>query len=155
MTVPDLEHVQMSAAERERLSSELARASRYFELGMGGSSLMAVRAGVAQMVSVDSDATWVDAVRAHPEIAPRCADGSISLLHADIGPVADWGRPADRSSLRKWSTYLSAGWQEWARRGTLPTSSSSTAASGSASCLSVAVVCARLPVSGSSPHPHA
>jgi len=146
MTVPDLEHVQMSAAERERLSGELARARRYFELGMGGSSLMAVRAGIAQMVSVDSDAAWVDAVRAHPEIAPRCVDGSISLLHADIGPVADWGRPADRSALRKWSAYLSAGWQEWARRGTLPDLVFIDGRFRVACCLSVAVVCTRLPV---------
>ncbi|MBV9992173.1 MAG: hypothetical protein JOZ72_12890 [Alphaproteobacteria bacterium] len=145
MPAPDLEHVQMSAAERARLDGELRAARAYFELGMGGSSLMAVRAGIAEMVSIDSDASWVEAVRAHPEIAPRLADGSIALLHADIGPVADWGRPADRSALRKWSAYLSTGWAEWARRGAMPDLVFVDGRFRVACCLSVAVACAHLP----------
>ncbi len=145
MPGPDLENPQMSAAERERLAAEFKRTRRYFEFGMGGSSLMAVRAGIAEMVSIDSDPAWIEAVRSHPEIAPRVADGSVSLLHADIGPVADWGRPADRSALRKWSTYLSAGWAEWARRGTLPDLVLVDGRFRVACCLSVAVACARLP----------
>ncbi|HWA91123.1 MAG TPA: hypothetical protein VG889_13885 [Rhizomicrobium sp.] len=145
MTPIDLEFVQMSAAERARLEAELRAASAYFELGMGGSSLMAVRAGVRQIVSIDSDGAWVEAVRAHPEIAARAADGSISLLHADIGPVADWGRPADRSTVRKWSAYLSTGWAEWARRGTTPDLVFVDGRFRVACCLSVAVACAGLP----------
>lgn len=144
MPALDLEQVQMSPAERARLDAELRRASAYFELGMGGSSLMAVRAGVAQMVSIDSDGAWVEAVRAHPEIAPRAADGSVSLLHSDIGPVADWGRPADRSTVRKWSAYLSTGWAEWARRGTMPDLVLVDGRFRVACCLSVAVVAAGL-----------
>jgi len=145
MPAPDLEHVQMSAAERARLEAELRRASAYFELGMGGSSLMAVRAGIKQMVCVDSDGTWVEAVRAHPEIAARCADGSVSILHADIGPVADWGRPADRSAVKKWSAYISSGWAEWARRGTMPDLVLVDGRFRVACCLSVAVASAHLP----------
>jgi hypothetical protein len=145
MPVPDLENPQMSAPERERLAAELARTRRYFEFGMGGSSLMAVRAGVREMVSVDSDPQWVEAVRQHREIAPRAADGSVSLLHADIGPVTDWGRPADRSGLRKWSAYLSAGWAEWARRDAMPDLVFVDGRFRVACCLSVAVACARLP----------
>lgn len=146
MAAPDLEHVQMSAAERARLETELRKASAYFELGMGGSSLMAVRAGIEQMVSVDSDGAWVQAVAAHPEIAPRCADGSVSILHADIGPVADWGRPADRSAVRKWSAYLSIGWAEWARRGTMPDLVLVDGRFRVACCLSVAAASAHLPL---------
>ena len=63
MPTPDLEDAKMSPAERARLGEELARSRRYFEFGMGGSSLMAVRAGIAEMVSIDSDPAWVDAVR--------------------------------------------------------------------------------------------
>lgn len=143
MNAIDLDHVQMSPAERDRLAAELARAASYFEFGMGGSTLMAARAGVRQIVSVDSDRAWVDAVRAHPEIAPRCADGSMSLLHADIGPVTDWGRPADRSAVRKWSQYLSVGWTEWARRETLPDLVLVDGRFRVACCISIAVVCAQ------------
>jgi hypothetical protein len=145
MNAIDLEHVQMSAAERERFAKELARSQRYFELGMGGSTLLAVRSGVAQIVSVDSDKSWIEAVRAHPEIAPHCAAGSTSLIHADIGPVADWGRPADRSAVRQWSRYVSAGWTEWARRNTLPDLVLVDGRFRLACCLSVALVAAHQP----------
>jgi len=109
--------------------------------------LMAARAGVKQIVSVDSDNAWIEAVRAHPEIAPRCADGSTSLLYADIGPVADWGRPADRSAIRQWSRYISAGWAEWARRESLPDLVLVDGRFRIACCLSVALVTAHLPAS--------
>jgi hypothetical protein len=81
---------------------------------------MAVRAGVDRIVAVESDPAWVAAVAGHAEIAPRIAAGNVRLLHADIGPVAEWGRPADRSAMRKWSNYISAGWAEWARIGAMP-----------------------------------
>jgi hypothetical protein len=145
MPIPDLEDAKMSAAERARLGEALAQSRRYLEFGMGGSSLMAVRAGIAEMVSVDSDPVWVEAVRGHPEIAPRAADGSVALLHADIGPVTDWGRPADRSGLRKWSAYISCAWAEWARRGSLPDLVFVDGRFRVACCLSVAAVCANLP----------
>jgi hypothetical protein len=145
MEAPDLEKPQLSPAEQARLVDELGRASSYFEFGMGGSSLLAVRAGIRRMVCVDSDAAWVDAVRQHPEIAPRCADGSVSLLHADIGPVAEWGRPADRSALRKWNAYLTTGWAEWARRETLPDLVFVDGRFRVACCISAALACGQRP----------
>jgi hypothetical protein len=146
MAVPDLEKPQMSPAEQAKLVEELGRARAYFEFGMGGSSLLAVRAGVAQMVSLDSDAAWVAAVAEHPEVAPRCADGSVSLLHADIGPVVEWGRPADRSAVRKWSAYLSTGWAEWARRRMLPDLVLIDGRFRVACAMSVALACREHPV---------
>ena len=145
MNAIDLEQVQMSAAERDRFAAELGEARCYFELGMGGSTLMAARSGVEQIVSLDSDNTWIEAVRAHPDITPRCANGSMSLLYADVGPVADWGRPADRSAVRQWSRYISTGWAEWARRETLPDLVLVDGRFRVACCLSVALVTAHLP----------
>jgi hypothetical protein len=110
----------MSEFERQRLAAALAQAKSYLEFGMGGSTLMAVRAGVGRIVAVESDPAWVAAVAAHAEIAPRLADSTVRLLHADIGPVAEWGRPADRSALRKWSNYITVAWTEWARLGLVP-----------------------------------
>lgn len=101
---------------------------------------MAVRSGVRQMVSVDSDPIWVQAVREHPEIAPRCADGSVSLLHADIGPVLEWGKPAGTGKIKAWHAYLSAGWTEWARRGEMPDLVFVDGRFRVAACLSVALV---------------
>ncbi len=96
----DLEHPHLSDAEQGVLVHELGRTSAYFELGMGGSSLLAVRAGVPEIVMVDSDAAWVASVRQHPEIAPRVADRSVMPIHADIGPVREWGTPADQTHVQ-------------------------------------------------------
>ena len=93
---------------------------RYLEWGMGGSTLVAVRANLETIVSVDSDRNWVEAVRRHEEIAPRIASGSMSVIHGDIGPTREWGNPADRSQVHRWPEYLAAPWAEWDRRGALP-----------------------------------
>jgi hypothetical protein len=137
----DLEHPHLSDAEQGVLVHELGRTSAYFELGMGGSSLLAVRAGVPEIVMVDSDAAWVASVRQHPEIAPRVADRSVMPIHADIGPVREWGTPADQTHVQKWHTYLSVGWAEWARRATLPDLVFVDGRFRVACCFSIALVC--------------
>ena len=48
------------------------------------------------------------------------ARGSAAIIHADIGPVGEWGRPYDRSSIGLWPRYVAKPWAEWARRGSLP-----------------------------------
>jgi hypothetical protein len=137
----DLEHPKLSEAESSTLLRELRATSAYFEFGMGGSSLLAVRAGVPEMVMVDSDASWVASVREHPEIAPRVADRSITPIHADIGPVREWGNPVDLTHLRKWHAYLSVGWTEWARRNKLPDLVFIDGRFRVACCLTAALVC--------------
>jgi hypothetical protein len=115
-----LDAPRLSAPELAVFKRSLATSTAYFELGMGGSSLLAVRAGITDIVMLDSDRAWVESVRKHPEIAARVAEGGISLLHADIGPVRDWGNPVDRSEIARWHAYLAVGWAEWARRRTYP-----------------------------------
>lgn len=110
----------MSAAELALFTRMLGESTAYFEFGMGGSSLLAVRAGMPSIVMVDSDPAWVASVRGHPEIAAYAATGKIAVLHADIGPVREWGNPLDRSEVARWPRYLAAGWAEWAKRQILP-----------------------------------
>jgi hypothetical protein len=111
----------MSAAEVVVLQ-DLMRSgvSRYLEFGSGGSTLMAVRAHIKTIVSVESDPQWAAAVRSDPEIAPRIDDCSAVVLHADIGPVGSWGSPVSTASMAKWHNYLRAPWIEWERRGEMP-----------------------------------
>lgn len=106
--------------QRAVLEQALAGSKRYLEFGAGGSTLLAARLGVPTIVAVDSDAQWVAAVREHAELAPRILDGSISVLHGDIGPTRDWGFPAGEEHKAKWPRYLEVAWVEWTRRGTLP-----------------------------------
>jgi hypothetical protein len=92
----------------------------YMEFGLGGSTLAAIRAGVETIISVDSDPAWVAAVRRHAEIAPLIASGAASILHGDIGPVGEWGNPADRTPSTKWPRYIATAWEEAARRNIMP-----------------------------------
>jgi hypothetical protein len=92
----------------------------YQEFGLGGSTLAAARAGAQALVAVDSDGAWVRAVQSHPEVAPLIASGRATILHADIGPVGEWGSPADKTHAIQFHRYLSIPWREWARRKALP-----------------------------------
>lgn len=92
----------------------------YMEFGLGGSTLAAIRAGAETIISVDSDRSWVAAVRRHPEIAPLVASGLASILHGDIGPVGAWGTPVDNTRPSKWPRYIAAPWAEAARRDIFP-----------------------------------
>jgi len=110
----------MSAAENELFSTVLDQSHRYLEFGLGGSSLLAVRAKLDTLVFVDSDAIWVTCVKEHPTVAPRLRDGSVSIIHADVGPVREWGNPVGRSHVTQWPRYVSTAWAEWLRRAQLP-----------------------------------
>lgn len=140
---PDLEHPRMSGVEKALLLRELRKAKAYQEFGMGGSSLLAVREHVEQIVTVDSDPAWVASVKSHPEIAPRCIDGTLIALHADIGPVREWGYPLDRTHIDKWPKYISAAWQAWGKLGKLPDLVFVDGRFRVACCFSVALVCSR------------
>jgi hypothetical protein len=111
----------MSADEREMLERVLARgAGCYLEWGAGGSTLAAVRAPIARIVTVDSDPAWLARLGAHPEIATAVTSGRVLLRHADIGPVSKWGQPADEASMRRWPRYVGAAWAVCARAGLTP-----------------------------------
>jgi hypothetical protein len=92
----------------------------YMEFGIGGSTLAAIRAGAEMVVSVESDPAWVETVCRHAEVAPLVARGAARIIHADIGPVGDWGYPKDASRLRHWHDYIAKPWLEWERRQVLP-----------------------------------
>ena len=93
---------------------------RYLEFGTGGSTLLAVRGGFERIVAIDSDPTWVAAVRAHPEIAEAIASGRADIRHADIGPLADWGNPRNRDHVEQWPTYIRTAWEAWSEHAELP-----------------------------------
>ncbi|MGJ5206470.1 hypothetical protein [Bradyrhizobium sp. HKCCYLR20261] len=93
---------------------------RYFEFGLGGSTLMAVRHSFDAIVAVDSDPAWVSAVKRHAEFADAINQGRATILHGNIGPTREWGNPQDESSLKLWPNYIATGWREWAKRLTLP-----------------------------------
>ena len=94
--------------------------ARYGEFGLGGSTLEAVRRDIPVLVSVESDADWLQAAAGQPELAAAVAAGRLTLHHGDIGPVIAWGRPRDRRALARWPGYVATFWEAWSQRGALP-----------------------------------
>jgi hypothetical protein len=85
----------------------------YLEYGSGGSTVQAVRF-VDNLTSVESDARYLDAVKAKIGAGPRMPPKA-SLNAVDIGVTGFWGIPSFRSKtptrLAKWRAYPETGWQ--------------------------------------------
>lgn len=96
----------MTAAEVTQFELQLAGLSSLLEFGCGGSTLVAARQ-VQRIVSVDSDPLWL--AKVHAEIAREAVE--FTPVHIDIGPVGEWGYPADESRLRDWPRYHTRIWQ--------------------------------------------
>lgn len=112
---------RMSEEERAMFARILARGGEaYLEWGAGGSTLAAVRAPIGRIISIESDPAWLERLAAHPEVATALRSGRAVLRHADIGPVVEWGQPADESAMRRWPRYVGAAWAACARLGLQP-----------------------------------
>lgn len=99
--VPHLDEEGLAAFEYY-----VASTSCYLEYGAGGSTLHAIRMGARHIVSVDSSIDWINALKHRVSGSDR-----IDLLHCDIGPVGDWGRPINGDGLSAYYSYMSAPWK--------------------------------------------
>ncbi len=100
LTLPD----DAAAALRDAC----AGARVVLEYGSGGSTFLALEAGVGFVASVESDAQWAADIGA--ALSARFADDRFLVHHADIGPTKAWGQPADRSGFRRYPLYATEIW---------------------------------------------
>lgn len=70
--------------------AELGTCKVYLEYGAGGSTLLALRASQARVVSVESDKRYLEAV---VQQVPAQHRDRLTPLYADIGVTGRWGRP--------------------------------------------------------------
>jgi hypothetical protein len=103
---------RMSAPEIIMLQSFLACSDNYLEYGSGGSTYAASQLISSSITSVDSSKDWLDKVsdacnRDQCRIKPN-------LIHVDIGPVGDWGRPIDNTARNLWPSYYFTPWSNTA-----------------------------------------
>ncbi|MDQ2762190.1 MAG: glycosyltransferase [Pseudomonadota bacterium] len=102
--------------EHRLFSDAMARyGQRYLEFGTGGSTVLAAKAG-SIFVGVDSDTRWLNKLKAQPAVARAIKAGRGALLHVDIGPLGEWGFPADESRAASWPDYIRFPWTEWDSR---------------------------------------
>lgn len=100
----------MKPKELALLTAILARSEHMLEFGAGGSTTLALKLGVSNVVAVESDPAWIDRLKADEAAARAMRDGRLTVVHADIGPTVALGRPAEESSREKWPTYATAPW---------------------------------------------
>jgi len=109
----------LQGVEWEFLREGLLKQARcYGEFGVGASTMLAAEAPVRRMVAVESDPVWIHRLSVHPTMRLRVQDGTVTLLHGDIGKVVDWGYPLARPASG--SSYFDAPWARWTDLGEVP-----------------------------------
>lgn len=104
--VPDRPH--MPEAVVSWLEAQLRRSRCFLEFGSGGSTRLAASLNVPEIVTIESDPTFMDAVRAALEkdqTASNCA-----LIYADVGQTQQWGYPLNFAGFRRWPNYALGAW---------------------------------------------
>ena len=99
-------------------SRAIGAARCYLEYGSGGSTVTAVQTGVPDLITVESDRLWLDAVR--ERVADRLVAGRHHLQHIDIGPTMLHGYPASESPWRRFGHYPLAPWKLAREQGLSP-----------------------------------
>jgi hypothetical protein len=98
----------MSDLEFRLFDSCLRHCETYVEFGSGGSTYVAACTAGTSVIAVDSSREWLDNV----EIACAGEECRVkpNLVHADIGPIGEWGFPADASTMDRWPYYYEHVW---------------------------------------------
>src|SRR3978361_649570 len=99
----------MTDKEGARLAAHLRVTRSYLEFGSGGSTFLAAQHVRDSLISVDSSLEWL--TRVESEIGKVRKHAGISLHHVDIGPLVQWGYPADHSNRNSWPQYSTSVWQ--------------------------------------------
>ena len=90
-----------------RLEELFINCESYLEYGCGGSTTVAAKLGVKNIIYCDSSSDWIDSVSA---IVTPYPDIKSYPIYVDIGEVGGWGRPKDRSKAFLWKNYCYQPW---------------------------------------------
>ena len=101
-----------------RLAAAMRAAACYLEYGAGGSTLLAARIGVADIVSVESDPAWLS--RVEEKLGGVASASRMHLLSVDIGPTRALGYPAGSAHRASFRNYPLEPWRRCADTGLLP-----------------------------------
>lgn len=100
----------MSPAEQRLLRHAVAGAESAVEFGCGGSTLLLLEELGGPLVSVESDPQWLSRLRGEPGCVEAAATGRWQGVHADLGPVGNWGWPRDPARYADGPLYWNAPW---------------------------------------------
>jgi len=104
----ELPMVTLPARERQVVEEYYQRADKVLEYGSGGSTAVALKAGVKHLYSVESDPVWAEHTI---KTLRRNFPGLDFVIHfEDIGPTIDWGRPHSDMYWEQYHRYATSVW---------------------------------------------
>lgn len=101
---------QMTPAETRLFDIAARSAETAIEYGVGDSTRRLAAMGTARVLTVENAPAWVNIVKKDPHVARAIADGRLSILPVRIGPVKDFGYPANEDHRDRWPEYWRAPW---------------------------------------------
>ena len=96
----------MDSSGLMRFQECILEAKCFLEFGCGGSTALAIRSGVKDIISLDSSKEWLQAVQS---ITKGRLVGFHPIL-ADIGPTKAWGYPRNADRFSEWHKYAVSAW---------------------------------------------
>lgn len=97
---------RMSLLEKSLFENTLRGKKRFLEFGAGGSTVLAAKLSVTNIVSVESDKQWLSMLSKREELK----GSKFTQFHVDIGKTKEWGFPADSASAINWPKYHQSVW---------------------------------------------
>jgi hypothetical protein len=111
--IPSLPEESLALLERH-----LKGSSFYLEYGSGGSTVLAASLGVSQIMTVESDKLFLEAVG--NKVSEISSASVVKYYHVDIGQTKEWGYPADPSTAPRWPEYYLSAWRHISQGATSP-----------------------------------
>lgn len=99
----------MPATCIEYLSSELDNCDTYLEYGSGGSTVLASRKNVKNIISIESDENWLKEVNKKVTKQENSSQ-AYHPLWVDLGPTREWGYPTNEQSWKNYWKYSTTAW---------------------------------------------
>jgi hypothetical protein len=97
----------MPRVSLERLEELLTKCESYLEYGCGGSTTLAAKLGVKNLIYCDTSNIWIDSVS---KIVNTYSEINSYPVFVDLGEVIAWGRPKDQTKALSWKNYCYKPW---------------------------------------------
>ena len=88
-SVPDTPHMDKESVDF--LTKEMLKCNTYLEFGSGGSTVLASRLNVPNIISVESDPKWIQLLQ--KRLSKKESNSKVNLLHSNLGRITAWGTP--------------------------------------------------------------
>lgn len=95
---------RMTRKEQKLFDRCVSESKNYLEFGMGGSTFRVLQKSQANVYSVDSSEPWIHMMKQYKFIK-KMLQSRLSLIHVNIGPTHEWGRPLGESSKHLFPDY--------------------------------------------------